>query len=100
MSRARRLGADVLGLAIAAVLVAATLAVVRPVKVEGGSMHPALHAGDLVVVQRGCAPAVGDVVLFRLDGDRTATLHRVVGSQADGLVTRGDANPTTDRRCA
>lgn len=66
------------------------------VYVEGGSMEPALYAGDLAVYARRGQPCRrGDLVLFEHDGG--LVVHRVAGVQRDGsLRTRGDANEALD----
>ncbi len=64
--------------------------------VEGGSMKPSLHPGDLIVYRRiGHEPVRGDLVVFRHDG--ALVVHRVVRVADDGALTmRGDANGTSD----
>lgn len=64
--------------------------------VEGGSMEPTLHAGDLIVYRRtGAMLAEGDLVVFEHRG--SLVVHRVAGVLRDGaLRTRGDANDTID----
>jgi signal peptidase I len=77
-------------------LAAAGLAVYKPVTVAGGSMHPSLHVGDIVLVRRGSPIGVGDIVLVatKRHGD---VLHRVSAITSDSrLATRGDANPVAD----
>ncbi|MDI6900124.1 MAG: signal peptidase I [Anaerosomatales bacterium] len=67
--------------------------------VDGGSMEPALHHGDLALYRRGTVTIErGDIVLFDKQGWRGGVLHRVCEVRDDGsLVTRGDANPVRDR---
>jgi signal peptidase len=75
----------------------------RPLVVLSGSMEPALHVGDVVIVQR-IAPLkarVGDIVTFK-DPARGGVLvthrvraERVVGSEVR-FVTQGDANNATE----
>ncbi len=78
------------------VLVGVACLTLRLAVVTGGSMEPALHAGDVCVVSRRAEAGVGDVLLFR-DGGRLPVLHRIVSREADGAVrTRGDANPVPD----
>ncbi len=87
-------------LAAAAILVAALVArSFGGVYVQGGSMAPALTAGDLVVYRRApVTPVEGDVVLIARKGWPSGVLHRVVATCLDGTyTTRGDANPTPDR---
>lgn len=64
--------------------------------VEGGSMEPALSAGDLIVYRRlGAVPRRGDLVVFSHGGE--LVVHRVAGVLRDGaLRTRGDANESVD----
>jgi len=88
--------ATVLGYGLAAAAVLGALAVWMPVRVAGRSMHPALHAGDLVLVRRGVSVAPGDVALLAPPG-HGAVLHRVLSLRADGSArTRGDANAVVD----
>ncbi|WP_432524582.1 signal peptidase I [Kineococcus sp. SYSU DK006] len=67
--------------------------------VVSGSMAPVLRPGDVVVAQPvgERAPEVGQVVVF---ADPSApgrdVVHRVVGVEAGGYLTRGDANSAAD----
>lgn len=87
------------------VALGAALAVCLPYALHGrafvvmsGSMEPAVHTGDVVIVQRIAAATarVGDVITFR-DPDGTGRLitHRVRSVQRRGgsvdVVTKGDA---------
>ena len=93
----------VLGLAIVALTIllwparfggATTLLVV-----EGDSMHPTLHHGDVVVARERGHYAVGDVVVFYIHvGDsRTRVMHRIVDIAGDGsIITQGDNRSTPD----
>ena len=65
--------------------------------VEGASMEPALHPGDVIVYRRyGASPRVGRLAVF--EHRAALVVHRVIGTMADGaLRTRGDANDTLDR---
>lgn len=85
----------VLGFALALVIVACGWAY-GVLYVEGGSMEPALSAGDVIVYRRaGAAPGVGDLVVFEHGG--VPVVHRVAGVLRDGtLRTRGDANASLD----
>jgi signal peptidase I len=64
--------------------------------VEGGSMQPALDAGDVIVYRRyGAAPRAGELVVFEHRGG--LVVHRVAAVMRDGrLRTRGDANSSLD----
>ena len=61
---------------------------------DGTSMMPAIAPGEQVVVVCGSAPAVGDVAVFRFDGQ--VGVHRVVTRTEGWLMTWGDANPLPD----
>lgn len=83
------------GYALAAAVTFIAMRSFTPIRVAGQSMHPALHAGDLVFV-RDRAPALGEVALLAPQG-RGLVLHRVVDERGDGaVVTRGDANEIAD----
>ena len=66
--------------------------------VDSGSMSPAVHAGDLVIdspVGSSTILSVGDVITFHPTPAFTTT-HRIVTTDAAGIVTKGDANETPD----
>ncbi len=67
--------------------------------VASGSMLPTYAVGDLVVTAPPRGEVVpGDVVTYPSpEGSRhEVTTHRVVDVTAEGLVTQGDANDTSD----
>lgn len=70
-------------------------------KVTGTSMYPTLEEGDMVVVVSVpySSIKVGDIVVYDPPCSATGNpvIHRVVGVDAGGLVTMGDANPFTDQ---
>jgi signal peptidase len=71
------------------------------VVIHGNSMWPTYHDGDLIILHRQADAQVGDVVAYRVPrgevGQGLVVIHRVVGgSEATGLVLRGDNNPTAD----
>jgi signal peptidase I len=69
---------------------------VRPVRVAGGSMRPALSPGDLAVVDVR-APVRADQIALLRSPRHGLFLHRVVEMAPDGSVrTRGDANTIPD----
>lgn len=83
-------------LAVLAVILLASAGVL-PVHlsyVTSESMEPTLSEGDGYVVVEGDVE-VGDVITFSTPEGYVT--HRVVGSDDDGYVTRGDANPSTDQ---
>lgn len=68
--------------------------------VSGHSMEPALHVGDVVVLQRTSGYDVGDVIAYRVPGGPGGGLiiiHRIVGGNpGQGYVTKGDNKRTPD----
>lgn len=62
--------------------------------VLSGSMEPALAVNDLVVVTAADGVKPGDVVVYQSGGE--LIIHRVVETDGERLVTRGDANDTFD----
>lgn len=65
--------------------------------ITSGSMWPALKKGDLVLI-KGIEDKgeikVGDVVVY--ENERGFTIHRVIKLYEDTLITKGDANNTSD----
>jgi signal peptidase len=70
------------------------------VMVQGTSMEPTYHNGDLVFTRRETVYHRGEVVAFRVGGefnDPAIVIHRIVGGTAiHGFVTRGDNRNRTD----
>lgn len=62
--------------------------------VMSGSMEPTLSTGDLVFVRAADAVAVSDIVVFQTEG--RLVVHRVVATDGNVVVTRGDANDVDD----
>jgi len=62
--------------------------------VETGSMKDTINVNDIVIDKLGNRVAVGDIVTYR-NGDYFIT-HRVVAIDGDTIVTKGDANNTSD----
>jgi signal peptidase len=72
---------------------------VRLVVVRGHSMDPTFATGDLIVVEDLTAPHVGDIISYPVParvGHDAHIIHRVVGGDASGFVTRGDNRTTND----
>ena len=71
------------------------------VMVQGTSMNPTYHTGDLVIVHRQAHYQVGDVIAYQIPkgqvGAGLTVIHRIVGgSPTTGFTTQGDSNPTPD----
>jgi len=69
------------------------------VSVQGSSMEPTLETGDLALLHRDSAYAVGEVVAFRSDMAGALVLHRIVADEpATGrFILKGDNNDFLDR---
>jgi len=71
------------------------------IAVRGQSMEPTYDHGDLLVVRADAAPALGDVIVFRIPDDEPGggnlVVHRFVGVRDDGtMITQGDNRDTPD----
>lgn len=83
------------------------------VSVDGQSMFPTMHDGDLVLIQKAPVYGVGDIIVYRPFGqaDVTPVIHRVLsrvdaneplwsGAAAapdSGYITKGDNNYLFDQ---
>lgn len=67
-----------------------------PLIVLSGSMEPAIHPGDLVVIrgQRAQQYKIGDIATY-LEGQMVYT-HRIVGREGGLFILQGDNNNTAD----
>lgn len=64
--------------------------------VDGRSMEPTYHFGDLVVARTQDSYGIGDVVVFPSTNGKVI-IHRIVSGNADdGWTTRGDNNDRDD----
>jgi signal peptidase len=85
--------------AVILVLYVYTIAIGGFAVVNGRSMEPLLHTGDLVFMKKGGSIEVGDIIVYK---DRTGKfiIHRVVASYTykgtKCYVTKGDNNPYPD----
>jgi signal peptidase len=89
-----------LGLLVAVFWLNTGILGVKPMVVDGISMQPTYHTGDLVVARK-TDPAklkVGDIILF--DNGARDVVHRIIDIQRDGqdytITTLGDNNPAPD----
>lgn len=91
-----RAGAVVV-LAIAILAIAQPALPIQPSYATSGSMEPAIDTGDLYLVERTDDIETGDVVTFYSLRRGKYITHRVVDETAEGYVTQGDRNPSTDQ---
>lgn len=87
------------------VLAVAAWAVFAPVKmgghsnyiiINGNSMEPGIHKGDLIVVQPEKQYQIGDAVAYWNAQMGRYVFHRIVGIDLDRYVFKGDNNHWTD----
>jgi signal peptidase I len=64
--------------------------------VNGNSMEPKFHFGDLVLVRRQAAYQIGDAVTYQNAELGRFVFHRIVGIQVDHFILRGDHNTWLD----
>lgn len=79
---------------IAALLFLAVNLVTARIRVEGSSMEPSLHDGEMVVVNRlayhWSGPWRGDIIVFRFPLDPSRRfIKRVIGLPGDSIEARG-----------
>ena len=66
------------------------------VVVNGNSMEPGFHRGDLVVVRAASIYNVGDVVTYRNAEINAFVIHRIIAIQQDHYIFKGDNNSWID----
>jgi signal peptidase len=68
--------------------------------VSGQSMEPTYYAGDLILMRKASQYEEGDIVQYTVpDGEPAAgtrVIHRIVGKDEAGYITRGDNNNGVD----
>jgi signal peptidase I len=66
------------------------------VLVNGVSMKPVFHSGDLVIVRQAPVYQVGDIIAFQDPLLGVSVIHRIVDVREDRYVTQGDNNTWID----
>src|SRR3954447_2695248 len=71
------------------------------VKVDGQSMYPTFHMGDLALVERQSTYRIGDPVAYKIPrgefGAGALVIHRLIGGDGvHGYVTKGDNRTIKD----
>lgn len=65
--------------------------------IASGSMKPSLNVNDLVVVKENCNYSYGDIITFFDDDFNGYVTHRIIGSENERFITKGDSNNTEDK---
>lgn len=63
-------------------------------EITTGSMKPTLNENDIVIVDTKSVYNINDIITYKLDNNFIT--HRVVSINGTNLVTKGDANNTSD----
>lgn len=93
------------GLVVAGLVLAGWPAVLGGVTtcadIQGHSMDPTYHEGDMIIARKTNTVNVGDIVVYKVPPGYPHSgidvVHRVAGGNLDsGLVMRGDNNPADD----
>ncbi len=69
---------------------------VEYVIVNGNSMEPDYHKGDLVIIAEASSYQVGDVVTYRDDQIDAYVIHRIIGEDSGRYILKGDNNSWID----
>ncbi len=66
--------------------------------VLSGSMRPGIQPGDIAVLRPVSVQQlrVGEVIAYLPPNETTPVMHRIVSLDAQGIVTKGDANSVAD----
>ena len=64
--------------------------------INGNSMEPHFHLGDLVIVHQVPDYQIGDIVVYRNAEMKSLVFHRIIALNLDRFVMKGDNNGWTD----
>jgi signal peptidase len=64
--------------------------------VNGNSMEPGFHRGDLAIVRTGSMYSVGDIVIYHNAELNAFVIHRIIAIEQEHYVFKGDNNPWID----
>lgn len=62
--------------------------------VISGSMEPAIHVDDMVIIRKQKSYELRDIVMY--ESGQSMVTHRIVGLEDGAYITRGDNNNTDD----
>ncbi|NMC55233.1 MAG: signal peptidase I [Chloroflexi bacterium] len=66
------------------------------VLIQGSSMEPGFHTGDLVIVRHSTGYQVGDAAAYRDPNLNRFVFHRITAQNLDRFIFKGDNNAWTD----
>jgi len=66
------------------------------VMVNGISMEPGFHTGDLAIMRQAAAYQVGDIVAYTDAQMNANVIHRIIGTEENRFVLQGDNNSWID----
>lgn len=66
------------------------------VMVNGISMEPGFHLGDLTIIRKAAEYQVGDVVTYNDSQMQAYVIHRIIGTDQDRYILKGDNNSWID----
>ncbi len=66
------------------------------VMIDGKSMEPKFHTGDLALVRKATSYQVGDIVTYWNDSMGAFTIHRIIDIKQDRFILKGDNNSWVD----
>lgn len=64
--------------------------------VDGSSMEPGYHQGDLVIVRSADYYQIGDIVAYKHLQMGKYVIHRIIGEELNRFILQGDNNTWTD----
>ena len=63
--------------------------------VTTGSMEPEINAGELIMIKKSNEYKIGDIITF-IDQDNFLITHRIIESNENLIITKGDNNDLED----
>lgn len=64
--------------------------------VDGNSMEPDFHRGDLVIIRNANSYEIGDIVTYWDNSLPAYVIHRIIGIEQDNFLLQGDNNGWID----
>ncbi len=70
---------------------------IKTAVVVSGSMEPEIEINDFVVMKQPDGIKVGDIVTYESADVSHEVMHRIIKTDGDEIITKGDANNTEDK---